>query len=184
MSEAPRDPSNEPREPDLSDLALNDVGVLRRRAIEARILAPVIDALGAELGHERVRAVVREVVTRIAKEQGAALAAAAGGCSLAHFERSLANWTKDDALQLRVIESPDETLAFDVVRCRYAEMYRALGVPELGALLSCSRDGALTDGFNPAVELTRTQTLMQGAPLCDFRYRLRRRAGGETQAGG
>jgi hypothetical protein len=54
-------------------------------------------------------------------------------------------------------------------------MYRALGIPELGAILSCNRDAALIEGFNPAVQLERTQTLMGGATHCDFRYRLVRR---------
>ena len=49
-------------------------------------------------------------------------------------------------------------------------MYRALGIPELGEVLSCQRDGALIDGFAPDVRFTRSQTLMQGAPCCDFRY--------------
>jgi hypothetical protein len=39
-------------------------------------------------------------------------------------------------------------------------------------VLSCNRDSALIEGFNPEVNLTRTQTLMQGASHCDFRYRL------------
>jgi hypothetical protein len=51
-------------------------------------------------------------------------------------------------------------------------MYRALGIPELGAILSCGRDGALGEGFNPALRLVRTQTIMEGAPCCDFRYRM------------
>jgi hypothetical protein len=49
-------------------------------------------------------------------------------------------------------------------------MYRELGIPELGAILSCGRDAALVEGFNPGVQLTRTQTILQGAPCCDFRY--------------
>ena len=69
-----------------------------------------------------------------------------------------------------MIEASDDRLAFDVTRCRYAEMYRALGIAELGEVLSCQRDAALIDGFAPEVTLTRTQTLMQGAPYCDFRY--------------
>jgi hypothetical protein len=52
-------------------------------------------------------------------------------------------------------------------------MYRALGIPEVGALLSCNRDFALIEGFNPDVELERTQTIMQGATHCDFRFRRR-----------
>ena len=53
-------------------------------------------------------------------------------------------------------------------------MYRALGLADLGASLSCQRDYALAQGFNPDIELTRTQTIMEGAPLCDFRFRLAR----------
>ncbi len=66
-------------------------------------------------------------------------------------------------------QSPDR-LAFNVVRCRYAEMYRALGLEALGASLSCQRDFALVQGFNPEIRLKRTQTLMEGAPFCDFRF--------------
>lgn len=157
-----------------SDLDLNAIGVLKRRAIEARILAPVLAAFASEIGAERARAIVGDVIARLAREQGAAMAHAAGGCSLEHFAGAVANWSKDDALRKRVVGQSDDALAFDVTRCRYAEMYRALGVPELGALLSCNRDAALIEGFNPDVELTRTQTLMQGASHCDFRYHLRR----------
>jgi hypothetical protein len=39
---------------------------------------------------------------------------------------------KDDALHIDVLEQSEEALAFNVTRCRYAELYRALGIPELG----------------------------------------------------
>ena len=32
---------------------------------------------------------------------------------------------------------------------------------------------AFDPGYNPKMELTRTQTIMKGAPYCDFRYRLK-----------
>ena len=73
-----------------------------------------------------------------------------------------------------VLEQTEEKLSFDVTRCRYAEMYRALGIPEVGALLSCNRDFSLVEGFNPDVKLTRTQTVMEGASHCDFRFVLRK----------
>ena len=150
---------------------LNAVGVLTRREIEARILAPVIDALGQRFGRDEVVAIVREVVAGIARAQGRTMAEARGDASLASFAHTLGPWTKDDALRLRVVQEEPARFDFDVTHCRYAEMYRALGIPELGEVLSCQRDGALIEGFNPAVTLTRTQTLMQGAPCCDFRYR-------------
>lgn len=65
-------------------------------------------------------------------------------------------------MRLEVVERDAERFGFNVTRCRYAEMYHALGIPELGAPLSCNRDYALIEGFNPEVELTRTQTLRQG----------------------
>lgn len=150
------------------------IGVLVRREVEARLLAPLIDALAAEFGRERVLAVVRAAIVEIARGQGVALAQAAGGASLADFAGTLRDWAADDALEIEVVQQTAEAFDFNVTRCRYAELYRALGIAELGALLSCNRDGALIEGFNPAVEFSRTQTIVQGAPFCDFRYRLRR----------
>jgi L-2-amino-thiazoline-4-carboxylic acid hydrolase len=151
---------------------LNEVGVLKRREIEARILAPLIGALAAEFGRERVLEIARGVIVQIAREQGRSLAEQMGGNSLAHFVKSKENWVKGDALSMEVRQVSDAAYDFDVTRCRYAEMYRLLGIPELGAVLSCGRDFALGEGFNPNLTLTRTQTIMEGAPCCDFRYRL------------
>jgi len=149
---------------------LNAVGVLTRREIEARILAPVIDALGQEFGRDRVIEIVRGVIVDLAREQGRAMAEARGDASLTSFAATLEPWTRDNALTMAVREETAEQLTFDVTRCRYAEMYSALGIEELGAVLSCNRDAALIEGFNPEVRFTRTQTIMGGAGHCDFRY--------------
>ena len=150
---------------------LNAIGVLRRREIEARILAPLINALAEEFGRERVIEIAKRVIVEIARQQGKALAEQVGGNSLSHFVGAKDPWVKGDALQVEVLEATNTTYHFNVTRCRYAEMYRALGIPELGSVLSCGRDFALGEGFNPNLTLTRTQTIMEGAPFCDFRYR-------------
>src|SRR5437763_18676 len=77
------------------------------------------------------------------------------------------------ALELDVLRDDGQALEFNVTRCRYAEMYRRLGLAGLGPVLSCNRDGSMIEGFNPDIEFRRTQTLMEGAPCCDFRYRKR-----------
>ena len=153
------------------DSLTEKIGVLTRREVEARLLAPIIDALGARFGHEEVIEVVRDAIVTIAEKQGKDLAEAMGGCGTDEFVASLEFWTQDDALRIEVLEHSDETLNFDVKRCRYAELYKALGIPELGAVFSCNRDFALVGGFNKAATLKRTQTIMQGASHCDFRYR-------------
>ncbi|HSF81420.1 MAG TPA: L-2-amino-thiazoline-4-carboxylic acid hydrolase [Anaerolineales bacterium] len=157
----------------LSPDRLNAIGVLTRREIEARLIAPLLKAFGAEIGRERAVEILRQTIIAIAQEQGAQLAQSLGGDSLVHFADSLEYWVKDDALQIELLAQNEQVFNFNVTRCRYAEMYRALGIPELGALLSCNRDYALIQGFNPAANLTRTQTIMEGAAHCDFRYTLK-----------
>jgi hypothetical protein len=152
---------------------LNQMGVLTRREIEARILAPLLEAFGKEFGRERVLEIAREVIVDVARKQGGRLAESMGGNSLAHFDASMEAWKKGDAIQIEVLERSDKRFGFNVTRCKYAEMYSELGIPELGRILSCSRDFSLIEGFNPEVKLTRTQTLMDGADHCDFRYEVR-----------
>jgi hypothetical protein len=146
------------------------IGVLTRREVEARILAPIIEALGATFGREQVIEIVSDTIVRLAREQGAVLAESMGDNAIPQFADSLRFWTQDNALEIEVLAQDAARFEFNVTRCRYAELYRALGIPELGAVFSCNRDAALIEGFNPAIELTRTQTIMSGAPYCDFRY--------------
>ena len=154
-----------------SGASLDLIGVLKRREIEARILAPVLEALGREFGRDRVVEIAREAIAGVAREHGQALRSEGGGNSLTSFAQLLPRWQQDGGIELKILAQSEDTLSFDVVRCRFAEMYRELGVPELGALLSCNRDGSMMSGFNPEVEMTRTQTIMQGATHCDFRFR-------------
>jgi hypothetical protein len=54
--------------------------------------------------------------------------------------------------------------------------YKKIGAPELGFLLTCSADTDFfyAEGFGANVRLTVTQTIMQGASHCDFRYALKK----------
>lgn len=151
---------------------LNDIGVLKRREVEARIVAPLIERFAQEFGQERVTEIARQTVIDVARDQGAVLAEAMGGNGLAEFANSMTNWTKGGALEIEVREQTETTFAFDVVGCRYADMYRELDIAELGALLSCNRDGTMVQGFNPEIKFERSQTIMGGADHCDFRYSL------------
>jgi len=66
--------------------------------------------------------------------------------------------------------SRSERLDFNVTRCQYAELYKELGLHELGDLFHCNRDFAMVEGFSSNLTLKRTQTVMQGAGHCDFRF--------------
>jgi len=145
--------------------------LLAQREVEARIVGPLVRGFIAELGQERALEVVRNVVAGLARDRGAELARAVGEASLEAFAADIDRWREGGALEIEFLERSPDRLDFNVVRCRYAEMYRALGLADLGGSLSCQRDFALVEGFNPAIGLTRTQTLMEGATHCDFRFR-------------
>ena len=151
---------------------LNDIGVLKRREIEARIVAPLVARFSEEFGSERVHALAREVVVDVARSQGRSMAEMLGANDLATFAGSMEAWTRGGALEIDIVDQSEGSFAFNVTRCQYAEMYRDLGMADLGAAMSCNRDGTMVEGFNPEIEFTRTQTIMGGASHCDFVYRL------------
>ena len=159
---------------------LNEIGVLKRREIEARILGPFVDALASEFDRERILAILSDTIINIARKQGAERAEAVGDSSLMAFSESAGDWRKGNALEIEILEQDEERYHFNVTRCRYAEMYRSLGMAELGAVLSCNRDYSLVEGFNPEIELVREQTIMQGAPCCTFRYARKAGAGNKN----
>jgi hypothetical protein len=144
--------------------------LLRQREIEAGVVAPLVVAFAAEVGADRAREVVAGVVRELARQGGCAAAAALGGNGLAELKQAVEHWTEGGALELDVLRDDDGAFEFNVVRCRYAEMYRRLGLADLGPVLSCGRDAAMIEGFNPSLVFQRTQTLMEGAAYCDFRY--------------
>jgi hypothetical protein len=149
-----------------------ELGVLARRKIEAAIVAPIYDEMRKAIGEEKAREILRRAIRRAAIDAGAEMASRApGGADLESFKAILPLWTKDDALTIEVIDEAPGELDFNVKRCRYAETYRAMGLSEIGDILSCNCDGAFCEGYDPRIKLTRTQTIMGGASHCDFRYR-------------
>ena len=145
--------------------------MLEKRRIEAEILKEVYLTLKDSHGEAVARRTVADAVRRSAIEQGKAFAAAApGGSSLKAFQEVMPLWTKGGALEIEVKEQSDTAFTFNVVRCRYAETYKAMGLGDIGPLLSCNRDGSFCEGYDPKLRLERTQTIMQGASHCDFRY--------------
>jgi hypothetical protein len=151
---------------------VSEVSLLTRREIEALMAAPFVQALVRELGEERGIEIVRDIIESLARDSGAATAILVKGNTIAHFAKGLKYWKQDDALVIEMLEQTDLTLSFNVVRCRYAEMYKRIGLQHLGKHLSCARDYAFMKGFNPNIRLTRTKTIMEGAGYCDFRYQL------------
>ena len=138
------------------------LGILARRRIEAEIIKPIYEIMKREFGTERAQAVIAEAVRGAAVDAGRTFAAQEpDGTSVRSFVALQVLWEKDDA-----------HYDYDVHRCSYAEMYHAMGLGEIGHLLSCARDSYFIQGYAPDIALTRTSTIMQGGKRCDFRYAL------------
>jgi len=148
------------------------LGILEQRRIEAAFAKGIYEEMKAELGEAVAKKVLSNAVIKLAKQTAAEMAKEGpdGKGSLEHFISLQPLWTKGDALQIDTLRKDAAAYDFNVTRCRYAEMYRAMGLAELGGILSCNRDGAFCEGYDPKLKLRRSQTIMNGASHCDFRY--------------
>lgn len=145
--------------------------ILEQRRIEAEVIKPIYEEMVVTLGVEQARQILDTAIRKAAIAQGQSFAAEAEhGTSLDSFADIQKHWTASGALEIEPVDRTPETLDFNVTRCRYSEMYKAMGLGEIGHLLSCNRDGTFCEGYDPRIKLERTQTLMGGASHCDFRY--------------
>jgi len=153
-------------------MAKTDLPILEQRRIEANIIKPIYDEMVARLGHEQAAEILSAAITRDSIEQAQAYAASEEGANdLEGFHALLPQWKANGALEMDMLRETPQEVHYNVTRCKYAEMYREMGLEEIGHILSCGRDGTFCTGYNPSIKLERTQTIMQGAPHCDFRYR-------------
>jgi hypothetical protein len=148
------------------------IPVIEQAKIQAQVLVPLIKALQAEFGEARANALVRRTLGDLYRRYGEEFWQSRAEINLGRIMASaFAAYARDNALDYHVIEQSTDAYEIDVTGCRYAEFYKELGEPELGFLLVCSADFDTAEGFGDGVTLTRTQTIMQGASRCDFRYR-------------
>ncbi len=142
---------------------------LLRREIQSPLVVTLIKELIQELGYDKAMEIAARAIQKDAWEGGRAMAEQLGSNGLSDLMQLVREvWAADQALELEVLEQSETRLRFNVTRCRYAELYDRLGIREFGYCLSCNRDAALIEGFNPHMKLERTKTIMQGATHCDF----------------
>ena len=150
-----------------------ELTLLERRRIEAGVLVPIIRAMQAEFGEARVNAVVAGTIRGIARSQGEAERERAQIATVQQLSDRMTNGVLGEgSLIVDVVEQSDTRFGFNVTRCKFKEMYDEMGAGDLGFLLSCNRDFAMFEGLAPDLEFTRTQTRIEGAGYCDFRYRV------------
>ena len=149
-----------------------DIPAIEQVKIQAQVLVPLVKALQAELGEERANTIVRKALGDQYRKFGEAWWREHTGDLSQKIGALGSMFASGNALDYEVIKQTPDTYEFNITGCRYAQFYKELGAPELGFLLVCSQDYPMTEGFGPTVQFTRTQTIMQGASYCDFRFAL------------
>lgn len=142
---------------------------LERRKIEGGVLIPMVQAFQRAIGKERANEIAKAVIVELARKDGEQWSQQYGN-DLPAMQRVSEVWAGGGSLEIKPPEATASRLDFNVTRCRYAEFYKELGLPELGYLFHCNRDFAMVEGFSPNLKLERTQTVMEGASHCDFRF--------------
>jgi predicted ArsR family transcriptional regulator len=149
------------------------LSLLDKTRIQAQVLVPLLRALRVELGQQKADAIARQALRDWSQQLFAAVGENVEGSprrKWAAMHTALADVTERE-VTVEMVRHDDEALEFDVTHCRFAAFFRALGEPELGALLVCTTDFDIVAAAGNEVSLVREQTLMQGAPSCTFRYR-------------
>ena len=144
--------------------------------MQAEVILPILRALRAEIGKEAADRIVGNALRHWAGDLYRRIGEAKPGTPRQKWD---AVWAEDmrprigDAVERDMLKDDGTVREYNVVRCQYAEFFRALGEPELGGILLCDSDFHIAEIGGSDVEFRRTQTIMQGAPYCDFRYRFR-----------
>jgi predicted ArsR family transcriptional regulator len=159
---------------DQSEVAISN---LQRRKIEGRVLIPFIEAVTEKFGEAAMHEVLDATIRKVATDDGAAWAKRFGRTTASMRQVAEDVWAGGGGMDVHVMGETEDRLDFNVTRCGYAEFYKQLGLAELGYRILCSRDHAAVAGFNDQLEMSRSQTIMQGASCCDFRFRKKAPAG-------
>ena len=152
-----------------------DIDLFLQRCIEVQLLKQIYEEFSKHIGKDKTLKILQQVIDKTAIEQGKCMAADFGGNTTRHLAAALKTFTIGGANELDPLELTEEKFSFNVTKCKYADLYKELGLEDLGLILSCNRDFAFAKGFNPELELIRTKTILEGADYCDFRYKIKKK---------
>jgi hypothetical protein len=151
------------------DQHMPELPLIDRIKIAAELVVPIIKQMEEELGVEKAQAIVRRGASNQFRSMAREAVDAAdgnGGQALLALNAGV----RQGVGIMTDVRATSEGFDMDVKACVYARFFQELGEPELGFLLLCSADFDHVEEMGD-VELSRRQTIMEGADHCDFQYR-------------
>ena len=137
--------------------------VLKAMKIQSRVGIPIVRQLEKEIGKKRAHAIVGKAIAGAYVDYRKTKSFVAN--SHPRVEQEV---DSSFPLEREVVDNTDETHGYNIACCKFAEFFRQIGEPEIGALMTCGVDFAAADLIRPEWEFGRTQTRKQGASHCDF----------------
>ncbi len=141
---------------------------------QAQVLIPFFKTLVEELGKDKAIEISRKAMKNFYCDIGRQINMFYPGNPIEKTSALTPYYATGNALEYQDLTNTEDTYEYKVTACKYAEYYKELGEPELGYLFVCEGDFMIAEGISPELELTRTNTIMQGAEFCDFCYKLKK----------
>ncbi|MEM7017076.1 MAG: L-2-amino-thiazoline-4-carboxylic acid hydrolase [Pseudomonadota bacterium] len=137
-----------------------------RMTVQMQYVVPLIRDLQDILGEDVINEALAE---RLRRQLNAAKQAPSKEADMLRMESDTAKFSAGNALDVEIVKADAEKFDMNVTRCAYAEMMESMNARDIGHLLICNMDFAAAERIGMVLE--RSQTQMQGADFCDFRYR-------------
>ncbi len=137
---------------------------------QAAVLVPLFKLLRQELGSERANDLMVRGLSEWARSVGQMLRQLPPEASLAKLKMGIEGLDAAGMQETEFLQSSATQLDYNVRRCRAAELYRSLGLEDLGYLLVCRLDDSIMPALDEKIRFVRDQTIMQGASYCTFRF--------------
>jgi hypothetical protein len=157
---------------------ISKLSLLEQVKLQAQVVVPLLKAFRKELGTERANAIAYRALDEWSRGLLHQLAKSMGKGSRETWTAMMASSGQriGNDVDFQMLRQDSEVMEFNITGCRYADFFRALEEPELGALMLCEADFHMLEMSGGDVELLRTQTIMKGGDYCDFRYKLKKPA--------
>ena len=149
------------------NMSLDEMPILLRREVEARILKPFLEIMEKEMGEEKTKEIVISVISKESRQGGKHAGEFNGGNELEDLQHIMRFHEEGGALEVQIYSPDEQSLMLKTIKCKYVEMYERLGMKKWGPYLSCLRDQGFFEGLNPNLKFIRHETLMTGSSCCD-----------------
>ena len=119
--------------------------------IQARVLVPVLRAFRVAFGTEQTNQIARTALREWSQQLFHDIGQQLTGSSLQKWIAFRASVMEkaNKSVELELVHQEAEAIDVNVTGCRYAEFFKSLGEPELGALLLREVDFDLTEVGEP-----------------------------------